>query len=207
MKQANYTATMPKITNDIILGQTIACSFILAGQYPPSPQNPPAVPNTLVTDFLRTGNAITQSFMSVPAVLVDFPDPASPSLPLAARKLARQWRVFYDMGNIFFRPINMLGIAGYTYTSSIVRRREGMLPGSGTCWKVYALAAACHMVTVVHSAVNMQGLNKRILKMKNGADVELAEHDVRKWGRLNLVRLVMPLLAGLIALQARFRDR
>ena len=63
------------------------------------------------------------------------------------------------------------------------------------------------MITVVHSAVNMQGPNKRILKMEIGADVELAEYGVRKWGRLNLVRLVMLLLAGLIALQARFRER
>ncbi len=36
MKQANHTAAMSNIMNDAILGQTIACSFILVGQLSPA---------------------------------------------------------------------------------------------------------------------------------------------------------------------------
>lgn len=81
------------------------------------------------------------------------------------------------------------------------------------------MAAGCHLVTVVHSAVNLQPLNERIMalggeegkeELKGGnaqgdgdgakADVARAEDMARRWAKLNLLRMVMPLVAGSLAL-------
>ncbi|KAI1435124.1 hypothetical protein GGR50DRAFT_703421 [Xylaria sp. CBS 124048] len=213
---------------EVVVGTTIACSFILFG------------------------NAITQSFMGVPALLVDFPPPSSPSHASRAQLLGRQWPTFWKVGNVFFRPISTLGIFGYGYTAYIVSSSasasaSASSPSSsslgrlGGDWRLYALSALCHLVTVVHSAVNMQPINekldalkyekgegeaaaaeeeeaeddnddeegkkkKRKKKKKEGGrkavdvDTRLAEEYARRWIRFNTVRLITPVVAGTIAL-------
>ncbi|KAK4135141.1 hypothetical protein BT67DRAFT_441573 [Trichocladium antarcticum] len=171
-----------------ILGPAIACSFILFG------------------------NAMTQSSTTVPALLVDFPRPSCscPALASAARHLGRQWRICRAADRFVFRPINTLSVAGYVCASWIARRRRDgeLLAGGtgGTRWVVYALAAACHVVGMVHAAVNMRWLEERILELEDGVDAVLAEWYVRRWGVGNLLRVFMPLLAGSMALRARLRD-
>ncbi|KAM7208417.1 hypothetical protein V8F20_001395 [Naviculisporaceae sp. PSN 640] len=176
--------------------------------------------------FILLGNAITQSFMGVPALLVDFPRPSATNTEeynAAARKLGRAWPVFWNMGNVFFRPLSTLGIFAYGYAayatmqaaSSPLLRDLGVGNVETTSWKLYAISAACHLVTVVHSAVNMQPINEKIDRLKNikpagmnGEAVkvekevqpELAEFWARKWIRLNTVRIVMPAVAGTLAL-------
>ncbi|KAK4198738.1 hypothetical protein QBC40DRAFT_330405 [Triangularia verruculosa] len=196
--------TMP--TPDAIAGTTIAFSFILLG------------------------NAITQSFMGVPALLVDFPRPSSPDHPRAARLLGRQWPVFWQVGNVFFRPISTLGILGYGYTAFSAWRyassmasnngwHTALVPVHGQVekgnWKVWGVCAVCHLITVVHSAMNMQPLNAKLeglssvddkksdggrVTAKAGVDVSLAEYYARRWIKLNLVRALMPLVAGSLGL-------
>lgn len=168
---------MVSVSPDAVVGTTVAMSFILLG------------------------NAITQSTMGVPALLVDFPRPSTPEHAAAARHLGRQWPVFWNMGNVFFRPISTLGIFGYAYASY-----AAFMAGSLTRrdWRVYALAAACHLATVVHSAINMQPINAKIDALREpratGVDSTLAEYYARKWVKLNTVRVIMPLVAGVAAL-------
>ncbi|KAK4168443.1 cytochrome P450 [Cladorrhinum sp. PSN259] len=202
--QTARTAKMPGIVSpDAVVGTTIACSFILLG------------------------NAITQSFMGVPALLVDFPNPTSPDHAAAARRLGRQWPVFWRVGNVFFRPISTLGIVGYAFASYAAYRSSSSTTSSsligtrfgsggvegGADWRLLAVSAVCHLVTVVHSAVNMQPLNGKIdaLRGEGGGgvkvDVSLAEWYARRWIKLNLVRLVMPAVAGSIALWQTLKGR
>ncbi|KAK7934937.1 hypothetical protein PG985_000432 [Apiospora marii] len=164
----------------VVTSATVACSFILAG------------------------NAITQSFMGVPALLVDFPAPGSPTHAERARLLGRQWPIFWEVGNRFFRPLSTLGIALYGSAAWAARQQ-----GRGN-WKLLAVAACCNILTAAHSAINMQPINERITALgtapapgDNKAEAtgdEKAEEYARRWGRLNLLRVVMPLIAGTLAM-------
>ncbi|CCC05101.1 unnamed protein product [Sordaria macrospora k-hell] len=151
--------------------------------------------------------------MGVPALLIGFPHPSSPSHAERARLLGNQWPVFWRVGNVFFRPISTFGILGYGYAAWACSRAtsstQGLGSTSGNAWKFYAISALCHLITVVHSAVNMQPINAKIEGLRRagveggkngGTDLALAEYYARKWARLNLVRLVMPALAGTVAL-------
>ncbi|KAM7193202.1 hypothetical protein V8F33_007902 [Rhypophila sp. PSN 637] len=194
------------INTNAVVGVTAACSFILLG------------------------NAITQSFMGVPALLVDFPRPLATNkeeYAAASKKLGRQWPVFWQMGNVFFRPMSTLGIFTYSYAAIATLRAAsspllsdfGVSTPQSTTWKLYAISAACHLITVVHSAINMQPINARIDALRgqdnqgngsvsNGkvqvggesAQEGLAEFWARKWIRLNSVRIVMPAIAGSMAM-------
>ncbi|KAK7963683.1 hypothetical protein PG996_008624 [Apiospora saccharicola] len=158
----------------VVTSATVACSFILAG------------------------NAITQSFMGVPALLIDFPTPASPSHAERARLLGRQWPVFWEVGNRFFRPLSTVGILLYGASAWAARQQ-----GKGN-WSLVAVAACCNILTAVHSAINMQPINERISALGGGGeqakDGEKAEQYARRWGRLNLLRVVVPLVAGTLAM-------
>ncbi|KAH8906200.1 hypothetical protein BR93DRAFT_928796 [Coniochaeta sp. PMI_546] len=221
------------IAAQAIVGMTIAFSYTLFGKslipclHPPSIQPNPPFPSSdspflaaCLNTFHRLtnpGNAITQSFMGVPALLIDFPPPTSPAHPAAARHLGRQWPVFWAVGNVFFRPISTLGIFGYAFAAYHAAAAapahgegsSGGLPRVAGDWRLYAVSAACHLVTVVHSAVNMQPINAKIDALKDQgvstAELEKAEYWARRWARLNLVRLVMPLVAGSLALSQAVR--
>ncbi|KAI1654594.1 hypothetical protein F4813DRAFT_370480 [Daldinia decipiens] len=163
---------------------------------------PEAVLGTTVAfSFILFGNAITQSFMGVPALLVDFPPPSSPEHAARARLLGRQWPVFWVVGNQFFRPISTLGIFGYAYTSWVASSQgpDGRLGD----WRPYAVSALCHLITVVHSAINMQPINQKIDALrepKGKVDPKQAESYARKWIKFNTVRLITPVVAGSLAL-------
>ncbi|KAI0155791.1 hypothetical protein BJ166DRAFT_499801 [Pestalotiopsis sp. NC0098] len=164
------------------------------------------VGTTIALSYILLGNAITQSFMGVPALLVDFPPPSSPEHAARARLLGRQWPVFWQVGNVFFRPISTFGIVGYGYAAYCAAYRSSLARGLGD-WRVYALAAGCHLATVLHSAVNMQPINEKIdalkepkASMKPGVEVAKAESYARQWISYNTVRLIMPMVAGSAAL-------
>lgn len=138
--------------------------------------------------------------MGVPALLVDFPPNSSPDHAARVRLLGQQWSVFGVVGHGFFKPISTLGMLGYAYASWAAQGRGG---GLGD-WRLYALSALCHLVTMVHSAVNMQPLNNKLdglgsLKASK-TDVDGAENYARSWIRRNTVRIAMPLIAGTSAL-------
>ncbi|GAP88859.2 hypothetical protein SAMD00023353_1700770 [Rosellinia necatrix] len=170
--------------HEVVVGTTIACSFILFG------------------------NAITQSFMGVPALLVDFPPPSSPDHAARARLLGRQWPTFWKVGNVFFRPISTLGIFGYGYTAWVVSSQDAGSRLGGGDWRLYAASAMCHLITVVHSAINMQPINEKLdaLKEPKGqVDNEKAESYARQWIKFNTVRLITPVIAGTLALSQVLR--
>ncbi|KAG8162949.1 hypothetical protein KVR01_007427 [Diaporthe batatas] len=138
--------------------------------------------------------------MGVPALLVDFPPKSSPEYAARVRHLGRQWPVFWAVGHGFFKPISTLGLLGYSYTLWAAQGRGG---GFGD-WRLYALSALCHLVTMVHSAVNMQPLNNKLDGLASAkaskSDVDQAESFARSWMRWNTVRIAMPLIAGTSAL-------
>ncbi|KAI0471546.1 hypothetical protein GGR56DRAFT_677448 [Xylariaceae sp. FL0804] len=181
---------------------------------------------TIAFSFILAGNAITQSFMSVPALLVDFPSPSSDEHAARARLLGRQWPVFWVVGNRFFRPISTLGIFGYAYASFAAYQRQrqrqqsfigigggGGGEGEGADWRLFAVAALCHLVTVVHSAVNLQPVNEQLAALadgpradkKKGVDARDAEAYARRWIRLNILRLGTAVVAGTLALSQIMR--
>ncbi|KAF2111159.1 hypothetical protein BDV96DRAFT_500034 [Lophiotrema nucula] len=150
--------------------------------------------------FILAGNAVTQSFMTIPALLVDFPAPGSPGHADRARLLGRQWPLCWTVGNQFFRPISTLSFIGYTYAAYSVYKADDKSRGD---WKLLAVAAGLHFVTIVHSAVNMQPLNDKLEALATrSSEKELYEAtDVAtKWARWNLLRLVNPVVAGTCAI-------
>ncbi|KAK1828026.1 cytochrome P450 [Podospora conica] len=172
--------TMPSISPDTVAATTAACSFMLAG------------------------NAITQSFMGVPALLVDFPPPSDVTHAVFARRLGRQWPIFWNMGNVFFRPISTLGIFGYGYAGYCAYRSATSGLSYGKDWRVFAVSTACHLITVLHSAINLQPINAKLDALRDPdtsmKDIGMAEYWARRWIKLNLLRLVMPVVAGSLAL-------
>ncbi|KAH7350269.1 hypothetical protein BKA66DRAFT_292215 [Pyrenochaeta sp. MPI-SDFR-AT-0127] len=160
-----------------------------------------SVAGTCITfSFILAGNAITQSFMTVPALLVDFPPSGSPEHSERARLLGRQWPLCWTVGNQFFRPISSLGFLGYAYAGYAVHR-EGLLARSD--WKLFGVAAIMHLTTILHSALNMQPLNDKLEALASrSSDKELGEAEsiARKWASWNRLRVVTPIVAGSIAL-------
>lgn len=157
--------------------------------------------------------------MGVPALLVDFPRPSASNAEeyiVTARKLGRQWSVFWRMGNAFFRPLSTLGIVCYGYAAYATLRAASLalLRDSQAAqvesirWKFYALSATCHLVTVLHSALRIQPINKKIVNLERAGmqgqagevRPELAEFWARKWVRLNTLRILMPAIAGSLAI-------
>lgn len=154
---------------------------------------------------LAAGNSITQTYMSIPALLLDFPEPSSPEHFAAARRLGQQWPVFWNVGNVFFRPLSMLGLFGYlvaTFTTPV--HPSGL----------YVFSALAHLITIVHSAVHMQPLNERLhaladVHYEDGtADVDIAEAEAMawRWADLNHTRMFMPLLGSAVALYGILRS-
>ena len=183
------------ISPEVVLGTTVALSFTLLGK-------PSKFRYLICKQLTNTGNAITQSFMGVPALLVDFPSPSSPDHAARARLVGRQWPVFWKVGNVFFRPISTFGIFGYGYVSWAAAA-QGSSGGNLGDWRIYAVSSLCHLITVVHSAVNMQPINAQIDALrepKGGVDPAKAEKLLRRWIKGNTVRLITPVVAGSLAL-------
>ncbi|KAI1338227.1 hypothetical protein F5Y15DRAFT_417277 [Xylariaceae sp. FL0016] len=165
------------------------------------------VGTTIAFSFILFGNAITQSFMGVPALLVEFPSPTSPDHAARARLLGKQWPVFWAVGNVFFRPISTLGIFGYAYTSWTASQQG--VNGKLGDWRVYTVSALCHLITVVHSAANMQPINEKLDALQDhkakDIDPKEAEAYARRWIKFNTVRIITPIVAGSLALWQTFK--
>ena len=133
--------------------------------------------------------------MTVPTLLVDFPPLGHPDHSARATLLGHQWPVMWVVGNNFFRPISTLGIFGYGFAAWAAR--GGGLKGD---WRLYALGAACHLSTVVHSAINMQPLNDQLDRLSMSEDKTKAVQLARDWVKCNKWRIFFPFVAGSAAL-------
>lgn len=160
-----------------------------------------SIVGTCITfSFVLAGNAITQTFMTIPALLVDFPPAGMPGHADRARLLGRQWPLCWSVGNVFFRPISTLGVLGYGYAAYSIYK-EGYQAKSD--WRLFAVASAAHLCTVLHSAMNMQPLNDKLEALAGRASEKALMEAVpiaERWARWNLVRLVTPVVAGGLAL-------
>jgi hypothetical protein len=127
----------------IVLGSSISFSFTLVGKFGSF-----LARNYVLKQFSYNflGNAVTQSFMTVPALLVDFPNHSSPNYAERATLLGRQWPYCWAVGNMFFRPISMLGALGYAYSSYCASHSAT----TSMDWRVLVVAALMH---VAHAAI------------------------------------------------------
>lgn len=143
--------------------------------------------------------------MTVPALLVDFPSAGSQNYSARATLLGRQWPYCWAVGNVFFRPISTLGALGYAFSSYSAYNSTTTMAD----WRFLAVAAFMHVVTILHSALNMQPLNDKLAAL-DGESKEAkssagnhqlgAEALLRKWGKWNIVRVVTPTVAGILAI-------
>jgi uncharacterized membrane protein len=138
--------------------------------------------------------------MTVPALLVNFPPPGSPDHKDRARLLGQQWPLCWTVGNQFFRPISTLGFLGYAYAGYATYKQGVLARGD---WRFFAVAAAMHLTTIIHSAKNMQPLNDKLEALaERASDKELMEGEnvARKWASWNRLRLITPVIAGVLAM-------
>jgi uncharacterized membrane protein len=150
--------------------------------------------------------------MTVPALLVDFPSTKSSTHTARAQLLGRQWPLCWTVGNQFFRPISILGFLGYGAVAIYLYRQTSTSSSSKighpqADWRLYAVSALCHLITIIHSAKNMQPLNDRLEALAGRAtevEMENAEAVARQWASWNRVRIVNPLVAGTLALWQSF---
>ncbi|KAF2397029.1 hypothetical protein EJ06DRAFT_158222 [Trichodelitschia bisporula] len=147
----------------------------------------------IAADFVLAGNAVTQSFMTLPALLAHWPMDG-PARNARIQLLSRQWPVCWVVGNQFFRPLSTLTTVGYAYTAWSLWAGPRTV-GTTHDWRPFAANALLHFTVIVHSAINMQPLNDRIA----AADDEIFEVGT-KWMRLNLYRLAIPLVTGVVAM-------
>ncbi|KAL1879948.1 hypothetical protein VTK73DRAFT_6528 [Phialemonium thermophilum] len=164
--------------------------------------------------FTLVGNAITQCFMSIPALLAGFPKPGNPEHAASARRLGRQWKEFLFGGEKFFRPTNTLGLLGYSFAAlKSAKATPASTPSfsSSADWKLLAVAAGCNFLVILHSAGNMQPLNRKICHLAELGDekeitgveareLATAEGYARTWIRYNVLRILLPLVAGIAGL-------
>ncbi|KIW04619.1 uncharacterized protein PV09_04366 [Verruconis gallopava] len=163
----------------------------------------------IAIDYTLAGNAITQSYMGVPALIHEFPSSNSPEYAVRARLLGKQWPPIWVVGNNFFRPISTIATIGYAFTAWSLARVERVLDMD---WRWFAFNAALHATVIVHSAVNMQPLNNKLAalagvgsdgkgnakvdKQDEGRAVEIATN----WIEGNKYRLLIPVVTGAISL-------
>ncbi|KAK2074861.1 hypothetical protein P8C59_009034 [Phyllachora maydis] len=113
--------------------------------------------------FILLGNAITQSYIG-PSSGASAPASSAPSASRA------RWATAGPRGRARARARGRPAVAHYY---------------------CYAAAAACHVVILVHTAVNLQPLNARLEGLKAAGPIgrggEEAEAVARRWMALNLV--------------------
>ncbi|KAE9974152.1 hypothetical protein EG328_004012 [Venturia inaequalis] len=173
----------------------------------------------IAIDFFLSGNAVTQSFMTLPAMIIDFPSPSSPEYASRALLLGKEWPLCWTVGNVVFRPISTISTIGYAFSAWSLYRSSSTNVLEKKDWRVFALGALLHVSVIVHSAVNMQPLNDQLAalagtgtdgkgkaltsttKQVEGKAVEIAT----KWIRGNYYRLAVPMVSGALSLyQAMF---
>ncbi|KAF2218956.1 hypothetical protein BDZ85DRAFT_299185 [Elsinoe ampelina] len=164
----------------------------------PLPQSITAA--TVTASFILVGNAITQSWMTIPTLIASFPPPsAGPAHTDRASLLGAQWALMHKVGNNFFRPISTLAIFGYAFGA--YSAYQGGMKGD---WRLFALSALCHVVNVVHSAVNLQPINARLDALGEAKDKGYAVEQARRWVECNKWRVVFPGVAGSLAVWQAF---
>ncbi|PNS14389.1 hypothetical protein CAC42_3675 [Sphaceloma murrayae] len=154
---------------------------------------------TATCSFMLVGNAITQSWMTIPTLIAGFPSPGTNAHAERASLLGQQWGMMHKVGNNFFRPISMLAIFGYAFGAYSCGK--GDMQGD---WKLYTLAALCHVANVVHSAVNLQPINAKLDVLGTTEDKAPAVELARQWIECNKWRALFPLVAGSAAVWQAF---
>lgn len=150
--------------------------------------------------------------MTIPALVAHFPSPTSPAYAARAILLGNQWPYCWSVGNVLFRPISTVSTLGYAFlawrASRAAAAGEGRrvkdVAARGGDWRYFAAAAVLGVVTIVHSAVNMQPLNDRLVGLAGGVAGVVGEEGAvelaGRWARWNLMRVVAPVIGGGLAL-------
>jgi len=144
--------------------------------------------------------------MTLPALLKDFPNPQSELYAERAALLSRQWAVCWKLGNNFFRPISTLSTLGYAVSAWSISQSSAMEKRD---WRMFAVGALLHVSVILHSAINMQPLNDKLIALAGSTSdgKDIAKQDTgnavviaESWMKLNIYRAVIPLVTGAIGL-------
>ncbi|KAF2154542.1 hypothetical protein K461DRAFT_252568 [Myriangium duriaei CBS 260.36] len=155
---------------------------------------------TVTCSFVLVGNAITQSWMTIPTLLCRFPSPSDPAAYTErASILGEQWGMMHYVGNNFFRPISSVAVLGYSQAAYAAY--AGSMKGD---WRLFAFAAICHVANIVHSAKNLQPINAQLDAMVGTGEKGQAVVLAKRWIECNKWRVAFPMVAGSLALWQAF---
>jgi len=102
-------------------------------------------------------------------------------------------------GSRIFWPNSAVGVLGYGFAAWAAGK--GALRGD---WRVFALGAACTVGNVLYSVVGMRGLDDALDALRRAADKTGAVQLARDWIRSNKWRVVLPFVAGSVAVGQAF---
>ncbi|PSK38004.1 hypothetical protein B9Z65_1195 [Elsinoe australis] len=146
---------------------------------------------TVTASFMLVGNAITQSWMTIPVLVAGFPAPGTEAHAERCSLLGQQWGMMHKVGNSFFRPISMLAIFGYAFGAYSCA--QGSMKGD---WRLFTFAALCHVANVpINAKLDVIGTSE-----EKAPAVQLAT----SWINCNKWRVVFPLIAGSTAIWQAF---
>ncbi|KAI9666750.1 MAG: hypothetical protein M1831_001525 [Alyxoria varia] len=118
----------------------------------------------IAIDFFLSGNALTQSTMTLPSLIASFPSKSTDPTDHAyrSRLLGTQWPVCWRVGNVIMRPLSTVSTLSYAFISWSSSRAGNQNGVSGKDWRPFAFAAILHLTVIIHSAVNLQPVNDKL---------------------------------------------
>ncbi|KAI0844383.1 hypothetical protein F5Y00DRAFT_200920 [Daldinia vernicosa] len=135
-----------------------------------------------------SGNITALSICAVPAVLQS---------GTTAEGLLRGWHLQFTRG-MYYLPTTAAAIAlNYCYLAS---RHHGR----GLEWRGYAAGALSNLLLIPFTVIFLGGINGKMIAAYSGTGKQLSQETVRHlialWGKLNGVRIFMPLAGAALGL-------
>ncbi|OTB10020.1 hypothetical protein K445DRAFT_323415 [Daldinia sp. EC12] len=135
-----------------------------------------------------SGNITALSICGVPAILAS---------GTTAEGLLRGWALQFKRGASYM-PTTAAAIA-LSYVYLAFRHR-----GRGLEWRGYAAGALSNVLLIPFTLIFIGGVNNKMLAANEGTGKQLSQETVRHliatWGKLNAVRIFMPLAGAALGL-------
>jgi len=149
----------------------------------------------ITASTLLAGSAFTMSLITVPLIL------ASPT-PI----LLQQWRTLFTTGSKIAPPLAIFTFVNFSYLAYVSRSDQGQTHPSRSSWRGYGFAAISAVAIVPFTLLFMKGVNDQLM-VASGEGVGKAALSavdvtglVERWGMLNSIRSVLPLLGAVVGL-------
>jgi len=149
----------------------------------------------ITASTLLAGSAFTMSLITVPLIR------KSPTLILL-----QQWRTLFTTGSKIAPPFAIFTFVNFGYLAYISRSDQGQTDSSPSSWQGYGFAAIAVVAIVPFTLLFMNGVNDQLMAASGEGvgKAVLSAADVtglvKRWGMLNSIRSVLPLLGAVIGL-------